>query len=174
MGSLTEEDLERLAGDGCPGCGARRLDFRMYVDGLIPLQGGEPVGKVKWSYDGEKFLDGVFEVTCPSCKRTVFADTLCPRCHTDGGLAKALATENRYPVPATCPGCGGDEVRYIAMIPARTSYEGKRAEKARTTVELGDAGLHGYRVDCRDCGKVAELVDRCPMCDAPGPLRERP
>jgi hypothetical protein len=174
MGTLTEEDLDRLVGSGCTACGARRLHFRMYVDGLVPLQGGEPVGPVKWAYDGEKFLDGVYEVTCSGCERTLFTDSVCPRCHADAGLAKALASENTYPVPTTCPSCSGDEVRYIAMIAARTTYEGKRADKARTTIELADPGFHGYRVDCRDCGTVAELIDRCAMCAAPGPLRERP
>ena len=174
MGKLTQEDLERLATGGCPACGARSLRFRMYVDGLVPLQGGEPVGPVKWSYDGEKFVDGVFEVTCDRCAKVAFSDAACPRCHATDGLAKALTTDNTWPVPATCSSCSGDEVRYIAMIPARTVYEGKRAEKARTTVEIGDPGFHGYRVDCRDCGTIALLSDRCPMCDAPGPLRERP
>ena len=44
--------------------------------------------------------------------------------------------------------------------------------------ELPLAGLlvvvHGYRVDCTDCGTVAEERARCPLCDAPGPLRARP
>ncbi len=174
MGTLTEAGLERLAREGCDACGTRRLHFRMYVDGLVPLQGGEPVGPVKWSFDGEKFVDGVFEVSCSQCHRVLFDDAVCPRCHAEAGLASALETTNRYPVPAACPRCGGDEVRYIAMVPARTSYEGKRADKAKTTVEIHDPGFHGYRVDCRDCGTVGELRDRCPLCDAPGPLRERP
>ena len=91
-----------------------------------------------------------------------------------GGLATALATENSYPVPAACPGCDGEEVRYIAFMPARAAYEGKRAEKARTSVEMHDAGFHGYRVDCKVCGTVAELKNRCPLCDAKGPIRDRP
>ena len=174
MGTLTEADLERLVESGCTGCGGRRLGFRTYVDGLVPLQGGEPVGPVKWVYDGEKFVDGVFEVTCGSCAKVISGAPVCPRCHASDGLAKALSTVNAYPVPVACPRCGGDEVRFIAMVPARTSYEGKRAEKARTSVDIGDPGFHGYRVDCKGCGTVAELTDRCPLCDAPGPLRERP
>ena len=50
----------------------------------------------------------------------------------------------------------------------------KRAEKSRTSVELHDAGFHGYRVDCKVCGTVAELKSACPLCGAQGPLRERP
>lgn len=174
MGALTPGDLERLVASGCTACGARRLDFRMYVDGLVPLMAGEPVGPVKWSYDGEKFVDGVFSVTCAACKHEELASSICPRCHAEAGLAKALGSPNGYPVPEACPRCGNQEVRYIALIPARTSYEGKRADKARTSVELADLGFHGYRVDCRDCGKVAELRDRCPLCGAPAPLRPRP
>ena len=174
MGLFTEAKLEALVSAGCNGCGSRRWAFRMYVDGLTPLQGGEPVGPVKWCYDGEKFVDGVYEIRCAGCEAVVFTEGACPRCHADGGLAKALATPNAYPVPVTCPGCEGDEVRYIAMIPARTVYEGKRADKARTTVEIGDPGFHGYRVDCRDCGTVMELDGSCPICGGAGPLRERP
>jgi hypothetical protein len=173
VGILTEESFEALLTAGCP-CGARKIAFRMYVDGLVPLQGGEPVGPVKWSYDGEKFVDGVYDARCAACERVLFEAAVCPRCHADGALGAALETENRWPVPEACPRCGLEEIRYIAFIPARTSWEGKRADKARTTVEIGDPGFHGYRVDCRDCGKVMEIVDRCPICQTPGPLRPRP
>ena len=77
-------------------------------------------------------------------------------------------------MPAACPACDGEELRYVAFVPARVVYEGKRADKARTSTELHDDGFHGYRVDCRDCGTVAELTDACPLCDAPAPLRARP
>jgi len=174
MGRLTERALEDVIAAGCTVCSTRRLKFRTYVDGLIPLQGGEPVGPIKWAYDGEKFCDGVFEIRCGQCDRVLFDEPMCPRCHTPNGLAVALASANTYPVLSSCPGCEGDEVRYIAMIPARVEYEGKRAEKARTATEMDDPGFHGYRVDCKGCGTVAELVDRCPLCDAPGPLRQRP
>src|SRR5450432_4257913 len=139
MGLLDEPGLDRLVAAGCPKCGAHELTFRTYVDGLLPLLGGEPTGRMTWVYDGEKFVDGVYEI-----------------------------------VWAACPGCDGEEVRYIAFVPARVAYQGKRAEKARSSTELHEPGFHGARVDCRDCGTVAELTDRCPLCDAPGPLRARP
>lgn len=175
MGLLTEPAFEALLAAGCT-CGARKIAFRMYVDGLVPLQGGEPVGPVKWSYDGEKFVDGIYEARCADCDRMLFEADACPRCHAEGALAGALAAENRWPVPDGCPRCGLDEVRYIGFFPARTTGgpEGKRADKARTTVEIGEPGFHGYRVDCRDCGKVMEIVDRCPICQASAPLRPRP
>jgi hypothetical protein len=174
MGLLDEPGLDRVLAAGCTACGGRKLTFAAYLDGLLPIMGGEPVGKLAWVYDGEKFVDGVYEVACAQCKHAVFAADVCPRCHAAGGLARALATTNRWPVPAACPSCDGEQLRYVALIPARVVYEDKRAEKARTTVELHEAGFHGYRADCRDCGTVAELTEACPLCDAPAPLRARP
>ena len=174
MGTLDKPGLDALIAAGCGACGGATLSFQTYVDGLIPLMGGEPVGKLKWVYNGEKFLDGVYEIACTGCKKVIFTSPDCPRCHAAGALEKALTTENSYPVPTACPGCESEEVRYIAFMPARATYEGKRAEKARTSVEMHDAGFHGYRVDCKICGTVAELEGACPLCDAAGPLRERP
>jgi hypothetical protein len=174
VGLLTEPGLDELVAAGCPSCHATRLQFRTYVDGWVPLLGGEPVGTMTWAYDGEKFVDGVYEVACAECKRVVFSADLCPRCHAPGGLARALAAGNRWPVPAACPRCENEEIRYFAFVPARVIYEGKRAEKARTSTELLDPGFHGCRVDCRDCKTVAELADHCPLCEAPAPLRARP
>ena len=42
------------------------------------LPAAPTVGPVKWAYDGEKFLDGVFEVTCSQCERIVFSDGVRP------------------------------------------------------------------------------------------------
>jgi hypothetical protein len=174
MGLLDEAGLERLIDTACGKCGSRKLAFRMYVDGLLPIMGGEPIGRVKWVYDGEKFVDGVYEVTCAACSEVLFAADMCPRCHAPDGLRRALETPNGWPVPPRCTGCGGEELRYIAFFPAHVTYEGKRAEKARSATELADDGLHGYRVDCRDCGTIAERTDSCPLCDSPAPLRPRP
>jgi hypothetical protein len=174
MGMLDARGLDELLGAGCPKCHSSSLTFRTYVDGLLPIMGAEPIGAIKWVYDGEKFLDGVYEVTCAACKEELFAATECPRCHAPGGLARALETPNDWPVPARCSGCGGEELRYIAFLPASVGYEGKRAAKARSATELLDDGFHGYRVDCRDCGTLAECTDVCPLCDAPAPLRPRP
>jgi RNA polymerase subunit RPABC4/transcription elongation factor Spt4 len=174
MGFLDEPGLERLVSAGCVKCGAAKLAFRTYVDGLLPIVAAEPIARVSWVYDGEKFVDGVYEVACAACKEVVFAADVCPRCHAQGGLARALGTPNRWPVPAACPSCDGEELRYIAFVPARVDYEGKRADKARGGAELHEDGFHGHRVDCRDCGTIAERTDACPLCEAPGPLRVRP
>jgi len=174
MGVLDEPGLDRLLETGCSKCGGRSLMFSTYVDGLLPIMGGEPVGKITWVYDGEKFVDGVYEVTCAACKEIVLRSDICPRCHAPGGLQDALATTNQWPVPAACPSCDDEQLRFIAFWPARVVYEGKRAEKARTNTELHDPGCHGFRADCRDCGPVAELTTACPLCNAPAPLRPRP
>ena len=178
MGALTEAGLDQLIASGCSACGASRLAFRTYVDARLPLMGGEPVGELTWIYDGEKFVDGVFEVACADCQHALFSDDGCPRCHAAGVLPAVLAAHNRWPVPAACPACQGEEIQYVAMVPARVAYQGKRADRARTSTELHDPGFHGYRVDCVDCGTVAELTDGCPLCQAPAsdsrPLRPRP
>ncbi len=174
MGILTEAALDELVSAGCRVCGARRLVFRAYLDGAVPVLAGEPVDKPRWVHDGEKFVDGVYEVGCDACKLVLFAEPACPRCHAAEGLARALAATNAYPAPEACPGCGGDELKLVAMIPARVSYERGRAEPPRTTVELNDPGFHGMKLLCADCGVVGELTDRCPLCAAPGPLRARP
>jgi len=174
MGKLTKPLLDELLDAGCNSCNATRLIFSTYVDARLPLLAGEPVGALGWAYDGEAFLDGVYEVACGSCKEIVFSDSDCPRCHGQGGLARALAATNTFEVLTACPRCGGQELRYQAMVPARVACVGKRTEKARSSVELLDRGFHGAGAECRECGVVAELPhDQCPLCDAKGPLRAR-
>ena len=119
MGLLDEPGLDRVLDAGCTKCGARQLTFASYVDGRLPIMGGEPVGKLTWVYDGEKFIDGVYEVACAACKEVVFAADVCPRCHADGGLARALGTPNRWPVPKACPSCEDEQLRYVAFVPTR-------------------------------------------------------
>ena len=79
--------------------------------------------------------------------------------------------------PAACadPDCGCEELRYLAFLPARVTYEGKRADKARSATEPHDDGFHGVRAECRACRQsVAAPTESCPLCEAPGPLRVRP
>lgn len=178
MGLLDEPGLDRLIAAGCA-CGSDTLLFRTYVDGVFPFVASEPVGRVAWAYDGEKFVDGVYHVSCAGCAATLFSADVCPRCHAPDGLARALGTPNALPVPPACadPDCGGEELRYLAFVPARVSYGESGADKARTATESHEDGFHGVRATCRSCGAVAvERTDAgpCPLCDAPGPLRARP
>lgn len=174
MGLLDEPGLDAQIDRGCTACGSHRLLFRTYVDGRLPLLGGEPVGALTWMYDGERFVDGVFDIACADCKAPLWHADVCPRCHAPDQLATILATENRWPVPATCARCDSEELRYTALVPARVLHEGKRAEKARTSTELHEPGFHGYRSECRDCGTATELTKSCPLCAAAAPLRARP
>jgi hypothetical protein len=179
MGLLTEAELDRLVEAGCTACGGHRLTFRTYVDGTFPFLAGEPVGRVSWGYDGEKFVDGVYAVGCAGCGAALFAADVCPRCHAPGGLATALSASNGWPIPSGCadPDCGGEEIRYAAFVPARVDYEGRRAERARSAVEPSDPGFHGVRAECRACRQVIAARtddDGCPLCEGPGPLRARP
>jgi hypothetical protein len=173
MGLLTPTDLEKHLAAGCSSCGSRKLAFRMYVDARLPIMGGEPIGRLGWAYDGEAFCDGVYEITCGACSQCLFSADVCPRCHAPGGLAIALESENAHPLPLACPGCGHEEVAYLAMVPAETTWEGKKAEKARTEVDLHDPGFHGYQAVCKHCGPFAVETSRCPLCEAPAPLRDR-
>ena len=174
MGALTEPAFDALVAAGCGGCGGKSLLFQTFLDARVPLMGGDVVGNLVFVHDGEKFIDGVYAVACASCQTTLFESGVCPRCNAAGGLAKALATPNAFPVPTQCSSCGGEEVRFIALAPAKASFSGGRAEKPKTASELGDDGFHGVRIDCSDCGTVAEKSDRCPLCGAAGPLRPRP
>ena len=174
MGLLDAAALDRLLADGCGKCHGKRLNFRTYVEGRLPIAGGEPNGAMVWAYKGETFLDGVFDVTCADCKHVVFHADDCPRCHRADALAAILATPNRFPVPKACPRCAIPDLRYLAMVPARVAYAGVRGEKARTATELYDAGFHGLSVDCAQCGRLAQVAESCPLCDAPGPIRPRP
>src|ERR1700712_3217459 len=99
MGILTEDKLDEIVQAGCAACGPGRLSFRAYLDGRLPILGGEPVGKLSWGYDGEKFVDGVYEITCAECRQLLFTAEVCPRCNLPGGLARAQTTENSYPYP---------------------------------------------------------------------------
>ena len=174
MGLLTEPELDAIVQAGCAACGTSQLGFRAYLDGRMLLLGGEPVSKLTWCYDGEKFVDGVFEIRCAGCSGVLFSAEVCPRCNQEGGLARALATENRFPRLAECPQCGAEELRYTAMLPAVVTYERKRAAAPRAQSDPYEPGFHGYKVSCEDCGDVAEQSASCPLCAAPGPLRARP
>lgn len=178
VGALTEAGLNDLVSQGCSACKSKRFLFRAVVDGRLPLMAGEPVGAITWIYDGEKFVDGVFEVHCDTCKKVVFASDVCPRCNAPDALSKVLSTCNGWPVPAACPACQDEEVRYVALLPVEVVHDGQRASKARTSTEMHDPGFHGISIDCVDCGVVAPSSDAtnasCPLCAAPGPIRARP
>jgi len=164
MGTLTEATFTDLVARGCAACGAKKLVIKAYAEGKFPLMEGEPVGPVAWAYKGESFVDGVFEIRCAACQCVVFFDDACPRCRVPAGLARALETENRHQVPKACPTCAHVMLSYRAFVPAKVTYEGKRADKARTSSGLYDPGFHGVRADCKQCGPFARQEGACPLC----------
>lgn len=174
MSTLTVETFTARIAEGCPSCGGKKLLIRSYVEGRFPLLEGESDGTVAWAYKGETFVDGVFDVRCAGCKAALFTDTRCPRCHAADGLARALETTNARVVPTACPRCEDDSIVYGAFVPADVVYQGKRADKARTSYGLEDAGFHGVRVDCTACGVLEASPEGCPLCGEPGPIRPQP
>jgi hypothetical protein len=99
MGMLTVPELEETLSRGCAACAGTSLRFRAYVDAGVPMMAAEPVGKLYWAYNGEKFVDGVFEIACAKCSVVLFASDVCPRCHAPGGLEVALDAEPRTHTP---------------------------------------------------------------------------
>lgn len=166
MGTFTAADLERLVEGGCPSCGGHTAEFQAYVEQSRPIQGGEPVGKATWAYDGEAFVEGVFEASCVDCDHTHFTSSACPRCGAEDGLARALESENAFPMPEACPRCGVTDLSFRALVPAETTSEGKRSSKAKTDVAPEDPGFHGLRADCKSCGTIAKVERGCPLCAA--------
>ncbi len=175
MGALTEATFTECLQRGCAGCGGKKFLIETYVEGAFGVVEGEPDGSVAWAYKGETFVDGVFAIGCVACGGRLFDDPRCPRCHAPGGLARALAAADRRPVPAACPRCAEDSLRYRAFAPASVVYEGKRAGKAKARSEPGEAGFHGLGAECPTCGPLEPRGgEACPLCDAPGPLRPQP
>lgn len=164
MSKLTPADLDGLLERGCSKCSGKRFEFQTYVAEVLPVQGGEPVGKAKWAYDGEAFLEGVFEVSCSDCKHSQFSSADCPHCGASDGLAHALESENGFPAPEACPGCGAGDLSYFAEVPATVTWQDRRSEKAKTETAPEDPGFHGFRADCRACGKRTELPRGCRLC----------
>ena len=175
MGLLDEPAFERLVGAGCDKCGSLKLGFRSYVDGLLPVMAAEPIGPIKWVYDGEKFIDGAYAITCasPTCRHAIFATADCPRCHATGGLARALADTTRLVVPKRCPTCKETELLALALIAATATYAPGTPPKPQPLVDFGEPGYHVVAFACEAC-EAAVVAQTCPLCDAPGPLRPRP
>jgi hypothetical protein len=175
MSALTEATFTEHLQRGCSACGGKKLLIETYVEGVFPLSEGESDGTVTWAYKGETFVDGVFGIRCGACQHRLFEESRCPRCHAPEGLARALEAANQRPLPAACPTCAEDTVRYRAFVPVSVVYEGKRVGKAKTDCEPDDPGFHGLRAECPSCGPI-DLGggDACPLCAAPGPIRPQP
>jgi len=164
---LTEAAFTEIVDGGCPACQSKRVTVDTYVAQKLPLMGGELYGSASWGYKGEHLVHGTYRIACKDCGHELFADAGCPRCDAPDSLAKILETENTFPLPISCTGCGSELVNALAYVPATVLYEGKRADKARTWTAPEDPGFHAYRVECKSCRNAAEQNNPCPLCARP-------
>jgi hypothetical protein len=130
----------------------------------------DPNDAGKWVHDGEKFVDGTYSIACTACKHVVFASDICPRCNAAGGLPKALGEASRMEIPKKCPSCKELELLALALVPAVASWPSPRP---KPLAEYGEPGHHMVAYACESCDN-AVVTQKCPLCDAPGPLRARP
>jgi hypothetical protein len=161
---LTEEAFTALVDAGCPTCPRPRLSVLAVVKQKLPLLKGEVFGTPSWGYKGEELVRGTYRVACDGCKKELFNDDACPRCDAGAGLERALTTENQFPFPESCTGCGSELLVATAFVPARVAYEGKRAQKARAEAAPEDPGFHAFRMECTRCHAVEERGGGCPVC----------
>lgn len=171
MGQLDEARFEALIGAGCTGCGARVLELRTFLDRRLLLMLADPNDAGRWVHDGEKFVDGVYKISCTACNAVMFEDPSCPRCNAEGGLAKALGDTSRLAIPKRCPSCNELELLALALVAAKAK-SGERP-KPEPLAEFGEPGHHVVAYACENCD-AAVVTQKCPLCDATGPLRPRP
>jgi len=164
---LSEEAFTALVDAGCLACEGKSRGKKVAVKALvaqrIPLHAGEPYGRPSWGYKGEDLVRGTYRVACEICEAGLFEATACPRCESADGVERALNCENAFPLPRACR-CGSELLVATAFVPAFVTYEGTRAEKARTRTSPEDPGFHAFRVECTSCHTVEERRDPCPLC----------
>lgn len=153
-------------------CGAP-LEIRTFIDRRVLLMLADPTDAGRWVHDGEEFVDGTYRIACTACRHVAFESDDCPRCHAPGGLARALGDESRLPIPKRCPACNELELLALALVPAAATYGAGPKPKPVALAEYGDPGHHLVAYACESCD-AATVTQRCPLCDAPGPLRARP
>jgi hypothetical protein len=173
MGLLDQASFDRAVRGGCPACGGAGVEIRSFIDRSVALMLADPTDAGRWVHDGEKFVDGTYRIACTGCGRVAFESDACPRCHADGGLARALGAPSRLPVPKRCPSCNELELLAIALVPAAARYGGGAPPKPAPLVDFGEPGYHVVAYACDGCDR-AVVAEGCPLCGARGPLRERP
>jgi hypothetical protein len=173
MGALDVARFEAIVNEGCRACGRATLEISSYLDRSVPLMLADPTDVGRWAHDGEKFVDGTYRITCVACRAVVFESTQCPRCHAEGGLARALGEPSRLRAPKRCPGCNEIELLALAMVPAAARVGGGLVPKPAPLVDFSDPGYHLVAYACDACDR-AVVAEGCPLCGAAGPLRDRP
>jgi len=173
MGQLDESRFESIVHAGCPACSATSYDIRSFIDRKLDIMLGEPNNDGRWAHDGEKFVDGTYQISCARCQHLLFSHADCPRCHAPDGLARALADTSRLALPKRCPSCKETELIALALVPSTTRYTGAAGAVPSPLADFGDPGYHLIAFGCASCD-AATVTQACPLCDAPGPLRPRP
>lgn len=148
------------------------LELRTFLDRRLLMMLADPNDAGRWVHDGEKFVDGVYRIACTSCPCVLFEHADCPRCHSVGGLARALDDTSRLPIPKRCPSCNEIELIALALVAAKAK-SGAGTPKPEPLAEFGEPGHHMIAFACESCD-AAVVTQKCPLCDAPGPLRPRP
>lgn len=161
---LSEEAFTALVDAGCAGCASKKLVVEAIVAQTMPILGGEPYGTPSWGYKGEDLVRGTYRIACDDCKQELYTESACSRCGTEGGVERSLETENAFPLPAACTGCGSELLTATVYVPAVVVYEGKRAAKARTQTAPEDPGFHAARVSCKECRNTMERRTPCVLC----------
>ena len=144
-----------------------------YLDRKVSVMLGDANDDGVWAHDGEKFVDGTYRIACVGCQQVAFASDDCPRCHASGTLPATLASASRLAVPKRCPRCNATEVSLIGLAPATVRHGAGRTPAPTPKALLGEPGFHVVAIACDDCDWVTS-AEGCPLCAAPGPLRERP
>lgn len=173
MGALDEKSFEAIVGAGCPTCNSAKVEIKSFIDRRLLMMLADPNDPGRWVHDGEKFVDGTYSIACAACANVLFETADCPRCHAAGGLAKALTETSRLPIPRRCPSCNELELLALALVPASARYGSGETPKPKPLVEYGEPGHHVVAFACESCD-AAVVTQKCPLCDAPGPLRARP
>lgn len=171
MGALSQAQFEEFVNAACPACGEHALEISTFIDRSFVAMVGDPNDAGRWVHDGEKFVDGTYRIACTKCAHAAFASDVCPRCNAPGALTKALESTSRVTIPKRCPTCNELELLAIALVPAKAPAT--LSPKAKPTAEYGEPGYHVVAYACHACDN-AVVSERCPLCDAPGPLRARP
>lgn len=173
MGRLDEKSFEAIVSAGCPACQSAKVEIKSFIDRRVLLMLADPTDAGRWVHDGEKFVDGAYVITCAGCATVLFESPDCPRCHAEGGLAKALGETSRMPIPKRCAACNELELIALALCPASARYGTGETPKPKALAEYGEPGHHMVAYACESCD-AAVVTQKCPLCDAPGPLRVRP
>jgi hypothetical protein len=163
---LSEKEFTALVDAGCPRCKSKRLSIEALVAQKLVLLAGEVYGSPSWGYKGEDLVRGTYRIACDGCGAELFTASACPRCDAAGGVTRALDEENTFPLPRACARCGDERLTATAFVPAHVTYEGKRANKARTQTAPEDPGFHAFRVECKGCRSIVERSGACSLCSS--------